>query len=96
MTFANTAATFADKNVGAGKSVSVSGISATGADAGNYALNNGTASTTADITPKALTVSGVTVSDKVYDGSKSATVNTTSAVYIGLIANDVVLSLIHI
>ena len=90
VTFANTAATFADKNVGAGKSVSVSGISATGADAGNYALNNGTASTTADITPKALTVSGVTVSDKVYDGSKSATVNTTSAVYIGLIANDVV------
>src|SRR5205814_2782848 len=49
-------ATFADKNVGNGKPISVSGISISGADAGNYALSNITASATANITPRPLTV----------------------------------------
>jgi hypothetical protein len=49
-------ATFADKNVGNGKAVSVSGISISGADAGNYTLLNITAATTANITPKPITV----------------------------------------
>src|SRR5207302_8985676 len=44
-----TGASFADKNVGTGKAVSVSGISISGADAGNYTFNTA-ASTTADIT----------------------------------------------
>ena len=44
-----TSATFADKNVGTGKTVSVSGISISGTDAGNYTFNT-TATTTADIT----------------------------------------------
>ena len=48
---------FADKNVGTAKTVSVSGISITGTDAGNYTFNT-TASTTADITREALTVDG--------------------------------------
>jgi hypothetical protein len=49
------AASFADKNVGAAKSVSVSGISIAGTDAGNYTANN-SASTTGVITPRLLTV----------------------------------------
>jgi hypothetical protein len=48
-------AAFGDKNAGSGKGVSVTGIRATGADAGNYVIN-GAASTTADITPATLTV----------------------------------------
>lgn len=56
VTLAYASAAFADKDVGAGKSVAVSGISLGGADAAKYALQNTTASTTADVTPKGLTV----------------------------------------
>ncbi len=47
-------AMFADRNVGSGKTVTVTGLILTGADAGNYTLPP--PSTTADITPKVLTV----------------------------------------
>ena len=43
-------ANFADKNVGNGKGVDVTGVSLGGADAGNYVLTSTTGSTTADIT----------------------------------------------
>jgi hypothetical protein len=65
-------ATFSDKNVGTGKVVSVSGISISGADAGNYSAN-ATASTTAAITARSLTVTATGV-NKIYDGSPNATV----------------------
>ncbi|MCA1553877.1 MAG: YDG domain-containing protein, partial [Chloroflexi bacterium] len=74
MTPSYTSATFADKNVGTGKSVSVSGISIGGTDAGNYNSLNTVTSTSADITARALTVSATGI-DKVYDGSTTATVN---------------------
>src|SRR2546426_268925 len=64
-------ASFADKNVASGKAVSVSGITISGTDAGNYTVNS-TASTTADITPRPLTVTAAGV-DKVYDGATTAT-----------------------
>ncbi|MEW5300587.1 MAG: hypothetical protein WDW36_003506 [Sanguina aurantia] len=44
-----------DPNVGNGKTINVSGISDSGADAGNYTLLNTTAITTADITGSAPT-----------------------------------------
>ncbi len=69
-------AAFADKNVGTGKTVSVTGISLSGPDAGNYTLASTTASTTADITPRTLTVSAAAV-NKVYDGGTTATVTLT-------------------
>jgi len=52
--------------VGTGKPVSVSGISISGTDAGNYTFNT-TASATANITAKSLTVSASGI-NKVYDG----------------------------
>jgi hypothetical protein len=67
-----TAASFGDKNVGTGKSVSVTGISITGTDADNYTFNT-TATTTADITTRALTVTATGV-NKGYDGTTAATV----------------------
>src|SRR5258707_1213854 len=73
VTAASTSASFADKHVGAGKAVSVTGITISGADAGNYNLTNTTASTTASITARDLTVSATAV-DKPYDGTASATV----------------------
>src|SRR5207247_2484919 len=73
LTHSYTSASFSDKNVGTGKSVSGSGISISGADAGNYSLQNTTASTTADITARPLTVTATGV-NKVYDGNTTATV----------------------
>ena len=72
-TDADTSATFTDKNVGTGKTVTVAGIAITGTDAGNYTLASTTATTTANITPLALTVSATGV-NKVYDGTTAATV----------------------
>jgi hypothetical protein len=71
--FSDASAIFADRNVGTGKAVSVSGISAAGTDSGNYLLNNTATATTADITPLAITVGGTAV-NKVYDGNANATV----------------------
>jgi hypothetical protein len=51
----NRSAAFLDKDVGAGKTVNVTGVSLSGADAGNYTVA-GSGNTTADITPALLTV----------------------------------------
>jgi filamentous hemagglutinin family protein len=81
-------ASFADKNVGNGKAVSVSGIFLAGADAGNYALSNSTANTTASITPKALAAVANGGVDKVYDGSTSADVAAGQVGLTGFVAGE--------
>ncbi len=67
-------AAFADKNVGTGKAVSVTGISLSGSDAADYTLTSTTANTTANITPRTLTVSATGL-NRVYDGTTTATVS---------------------
>jgi predicted RNA-binding protein len=79
-------ASFANKNVGAGKTVTVSGITVTGADSGNYTFNT-TASTSANITARAISGS-VTAADKVYDGTTAATL--VSRTLSGVLAGDTV------
>jgi filamentous hemagglutinin family protein len=64
------AKSFSDKNAETGKTVAVTGITVTGADAVNYTWNS-TASTTADIAKAALNVSA-TGANKTYDGSTTA------------------------
>src|SRR5262249_48364183 len=87
LTLSYGAATFADKNVAAGKSVAVSGIGVSGTDAGNYQLAATTAPTTASITAKSLTGT-VTASNKVYDGTTTATIASRSLA--GVVAGDTV------
>ncbi|WP_258001196.1 YDG domain-containing protein [Janthinobacterium sp. ROICE36] len=70
-----TTATFADKNVGSGKTVAVSGIALAGTDAGNYNLTLSTGSGSGDITPKALTITGMSAVNKVYDGNTKASLS---------------------
>jgi hypothetical protein len=70
--------TFADKNIGVGKAVTVTGLSLTGAQAGNYASVQPTG-LTANITTKALTVSGLTASNKLYDATTTATLTGTAS-----------------
>ena len=84
--FSNTAANFNNKNVGNNKLVSVTGITASGTDVGNYTINSSTANTTADITPLAITVMA-TGNDKVYDGTTADTVTLSST---GILAGDTV------
>ena len=81
------AANFDDKNVGAGKTVSVTGITITGTDAANYALASTGATTSANITTRTLTV-GATGSDKVYDGTTIATVTLADNRISGDVFND--------
>ena len=68
-------ATFANKNVGTGKTVTLAGATLTGADEGNYSARPRSRTTTANITPKPITGS-FTAANKVYDGNSSATVLT--------------------
>jgi filamentous hemagglutinin family protein len=65
-------AAFDDRNAGSDKTVNVTGISASGADAGNYNVST-TTTTTADIARATLVV-GATGESKPYDGNTIATV----------------------
>jgi hypothetical protein len=82
------AGVFTDKAVGTGKTVTVSGLTIGGADAGNYSLSQPT--TTANITSKAITVTGITANNKQYDGTITATLNTGSGTLVGVISGDTV------
>ena len=62
---------FADKNVGTGKTVTVTGLTITGASSGSYTLTQ--PATTASITARSLTVTARGV-NKIYDGTTNATV----------------------
>ena len=87
---------YADKNVALdsngnaiAKTVTVTGFTFSGADAGNYVLP--TSLTTSSTITKAVisTVAGITASDKQYDGSYTATLDSTNASFVGKFGSDV-------
>ncbi len=82
--------TFDNKNVGANKLVTVTGLSIGGADVANYVLSSAAVTTTASIEPKVLTVTGITANDKVYDGTTQASLNTGSAALVGVVTGEAV------
>ena len=69
--------TFVNKNTGTNKAVSITGITLSGTDAGNYTLTQPSAA--ADITVASLTVTGVIAGNKTYDGTDAAILNTSGA-----------------
>ncbi len=71
LVFNNTDMNFSDKNVGVDKTVTMEGLFLSGADANNYVLASTTATGTADVTAKTLTV-GLIAEDKVYDALTTA------------------------
>ena len=79
--------TFNNKNAGNGKTVTVNSITladgSNGGLAANYSISTGQ-TTTANITAKSLTVSGITTSNKVYDGGTTAA---TTLFFSGLIGS---------
>lgn len=78
VTLSYTTASFANAFVGTGKTVTVSGISIGGAHAGNYALQNTTAFTTASITP----VLGVDAAQHAFDSTNGALLYGGATVYV--------------
>jgi hypothetical protein len=70
--------------------VSGSGAALGGADGANYVLGNAASvpATTARITPRDLSVSGITASDKVYDGNTTAVVSAANALLSNVVAGD--------
>lgn len=82
---------FQSAPVGTGKTVVVTGVTLTGANAGNYAVNLASAPTAlAAITPRPVTIAGsFTAADKLFDGNTSATILTSSFRVNGAIGGDV-------
>ena len=73
--------------------VTVTGLTLSGGQAVDYTPVLNQAKPTANITSATLTATGITA-DKVYDGTTSATLNTSSAALMGLFSGDVV-TLVH-
>ncbi|MPS92492.1 YDG domain-containing protein [Comamonas sp.] len=89
LSVATASGSFSDKNAATGKTVSVSGISLGGADAGNYTLASSTATTTADISRATIaSVGGITAINRTYDGTLTAGLNTAGASFTGMVAGD--------
>jgi hypothetical protein len=82
----DTVGTFSQVAPGTGIVVSTA-MTLTGADAGNYALSQ-PAGLTADITAKALTISGALATSRVYDGSRVVVVS--GGNLLGVLAGDIV------
>ena len=84
-----TPGTYDTKDVGTGKSVSVSGLTLTGADADDYSLSTTSLSgNIGTITPLALTASLTGIVSKVYDGTTAATLTASNYLLGNAIAGD--------
>src|SRR5205823_3226380 len=80
---------FSRQAVSSVKSVTVTGVTLSGADAGNYTVSQ-PPGLTADITAKNLTINGAAANNKQYDGGTSATVDFTGASLAVVVSGDMV------
>lgn len=79
-------ATFADKDAGTSKPVTVTGYFLDGPDKDNYTVIQ-PAGLVADISPRALTLTGLVADDKTYDATTAVTVSGTAA-FGGILPGD--------
>ena len=86
VTVSSATGTFSDKNVGTGKAVTLTETYA-GTDRDNYTIT-GQGSTTADITVKTITTSGLSASNKVYNGNTAASLTGTAVLTNGAAADN--------
>jgi hypothetical protein len=82
--FTKASATFASASAGS-QTISVSGLTLSGTDAGNYVLSQTSASATGNITTKTLTAT-ISPNSKPYDGTKTATL--ASCMLTGVVGSD--------
>ncbi len=72
---AGSSASFADRNVGNAKPVTVRSLTLGGADGGNYQVTALPTNLSANITPASLTITGLTVASRAYDATSVATLS---------------------
>jgi len=77
---------FDTRDAGTGKTVTLTGGTLRGADAGNYLLDS-IGSALADITPRPISSAGITALNKVYDGTRTAGLSGSLS---GVLAGDTV------
>ena len=88
----NASGTFSTRNAGTNLGYGINNIALSGADAGNYYLTSAALSgNNGVITPKSITVSGITADNRIYDGTTAATLTTTGYAFNGAIAGDTVI-----
>lgn len=88
VTIKDGSATFNNKNVGENKTVTFSGFTLEGADAKNYTLTAQPAAATASITPRLVTINGLAVDNKTYDGKPDATLSADLTLTLAPVANN--------
>ena len=89
LTVASATGTFENENVGTNKTVTITNITLGGVDRNNYTVaENSQNTTSAAITAREVTVSGITAADKVYDGNTTATLDCSKATFTGMVAGD--------
>ncbi|MFN8670127.1 MAG: YDG domain-containing protein [Gemmatimonadaceae bacterium] len=90
VTVAGQTAAFLTAPVGIGKTVAITGITLGGSDAAYYTVDlSGAPTTTAAIAAKGLTIGGsFTASNKVYDGSATATIASNALTLVGVVGGD--------
>ena len=86
-------ATFNNKDVGAGKTVTFIGYTLSGTAAGNYNLTAQPASVTAEITAKEVTVTGITAANRAYEKDNLEVTLTSGTLYGVLIGDTVTIDL---
>jgi hypothetical protein len=84
--------TFASKNVGAGITVTpdLGALVLSGTNASNYYIAGPTSSLTAAITPKPLTITGISANNKVYDSTTLAYLTNGTLGLSGVVGSDVI------
>lgn len=80
-------AAFADKNAGDAKTVTFTGFALAGSSAANYTLTAQPENTVADIFAKELTIDGLKVKDKQYDGKNTAQIDGAPSL-VGVVEGD--------
>jgi autotransporter-associated beta strand protein len=85
---ASASGTFASADVGSNIAVTISGLTLSGPQARDYMLVQ--PSTTGNITPAPLTVTGITANNKTYNATTAATLSTASAALTGIFNGDAV------
>ena len=91
LTTSSISAEFVDKKAGTGKAVSITGATLSGTDAENYTLDidktNRTLALTSNISKKTVKITGLTVSNKEYDGTRDAIISGNAGIE-GVIGSD--------
>jgi hypothetical protein len=87
----NASGSFNSRNAGNNVGYAISNIQLTGVDAANYYLTTGGFSGTDGlISPRMITASGITANDRIYDGTRDATLSLSGYTLDGVIAGDAV------